>query len=499
VRGGQVDERVHPGDGDRHDLYDAAVDDMAEISAAQLQHALSAGACSAVELLDECLARITAGNGRIAAVGRTDPTAREHAATSDQRRAESGTARPLEGIPVLIKDNIAVTGMPTTAGSRALASSSPPDAALVTRLRAAGAVIVGKANLSEWANFRSTHSTSGWSALGGQVRNPYVLECNPSGSSSGSAAAVAAGFVPLAVGTETDGSIVSPAGCCGVVGYKPAVGAAPTTGIVPVSCAQDTAGPIARTVADAALLAAVLSGTPPARLAVDALRGARIGIWRPAGADPVAGVFDASVDAIRGAGAQTVEVAIDAASVGEDEMPAMIAEFRAGIDAYLAHTPGAEVRSLAELVEFNRADDVELSRFGQELFELALDAPPLSAPEHRERRARATRTARGLIDDPLRGHRLDEIVAPTNGPAWRIDYGTGDVVGTSSSCPAAVAGYPSITVPAGHVGPLPVGLSFIAPTSSTVFDLAFAFERATRARRRPNTRSARGAASWRTQ
>lgn len=460
--------------------------DLDAASVAQLRAGLASGAISAAEVLDECLSRIAGRDGLLASVLRLDPTAAEQAAASDRRRA-AGRAGPLEGIPVLIKDNIAVTGLPTTAGSRALAASEPADAPLVSRLRAAGATIVGKANLSEWANFRSTHSTSGWSAVGGQTRNPHVLDRNTSGSSSGSAAAVAAGFVPLAVGTETDGSILSPAGVCGVVGYKPELGTVPGAGIVPISSAQDTAGPMTRHVADAALLYSVLAAAPVPALHEDALRGARLGIWRPPGGEAAAAVLDAAVGAIEAAGASTVDITLATRPVGEFEWPALVTEFRHEIDRYLAAAPGAAVRSLAELVEFNRTDELELAHFGQELFEQALAAAPVTDPAYREQRAQASGRARALLDEALAGHALDAIVALTNTPAWPIDYALGDPAELSTSSPAAVAGYPSITVPAGFAGPLPVGISLLggAGSAARLFDLAFAFEQATRARRAP--------------
>lgn len=460
--------------------------DLDAASVTQLQTGLASGAIGAAELLDECLSRIAERDGLIASVLRLDPTAREQAAASDRRRA-AGRVGPLEGIPVLIKDNIAVTGMPTTAGSRALAASAPADAPLIGRLREAGATIVGKANLSEWANFRSTHSTSGWSAVGGQTRNPHVLDRDTSGSSSGSAAAVAAGFVPLAVGSETDGSILSPAGVCGIVGFKPELGTVPGAGIVPISSAQDTAGPMTRHVADAALLYGVLAATSGPALHPDALRGARLGIWRPPGGDAAAAVLDAAVRAIEAAGAATVDVSFATGPVEEVEWPALVAEFRHEIDRYLAAAPDAAVRSLAELVEFNRADDLELAHFGQELFEQALAAAPITDPAYREQREQATARARALVDGALADHSLDAVVTLTNAAAWPIDYARGDVVGVSTSGLAAVAGYPAITVPAGFLGALPVGVSLFgtAGASARLFDLAFAFEQATAARRAP--------------
>lgn len=460
-----------------------------EFDVPALQDALAAGAFSAVELVQHCLARIAADDARVHAVLALDPSAADQAAAADARR-RAGTVRgPLDGIPVLVKDNVATTGLPTTAGSRALAASRPADAPLVTRLREAGAVVLGKTNLSEWANFRSTRSTSGWSAVGGQTRNPHVLDRTTSGSSSGSAAAIAAGFAPLAVGTETDGSIVSPAGVCGVVGLKPTLGTVPGAGIVPISAHQDTAGPLARHVVDAAILKAVLTGGALPRLrGADDLRGARLGVWLPTGADDaLRAVLDGAVAALAEAGATAVAVDLDPAGVEADEWPALVAEFRAEIDAYLAAAPGAAVRSLAELVEFNRGDDVELSAFGQEIFEEALAAPPIDDADYRRHRHAATTAARALLDEPLGRHGLDAIITLSNDPAWRIDVARGDDYRVSTSTPAAVAGYPTVSVPAGFLGGLPVGLSLVAPAGrdDALLKLAAGVEQVTRARRDP--------------
>lgn len=455
-------------------------------TAAELLRALAAGEMNSVELTRSCLDRIKAVNPSISAVLAVLPDALEQAAASDAYR-RAHPPRSLEGVPVLVKDNIAVTGLPTTVGSRAMADNRPDDAPLVTRLREAGAVIVGKSNLSEWANFRSTGSTSGWSALGGQVRNPHDLERAPSGSSSGSGAAIAAGFAPLAVGTETDGSIISPAGVCGIVGVKPTVGTVPGAGIVPISSAQDTAGPMTRSVADAALLLAVLTGSPAPDLSQASLRGARLGLWTPAGLDDAtSAVLQVAADALAEAGATVAPVELDTAVLEADEWPALLAEFHAEIDAYLAAAPGAAVGSLAELIEFNAADPVELSRFGQEIFEQSLAAPPVSDPAYREQRARATAAARQLIDEALGGG-LDAVVTVSNGPAWPIDYAAGDRFEVSTSSPAAVSGYPSVTVPAGAVDGLPIGLSFLGTAGADVhlLGLAAAFEQATRAIVRP--------------
>jgi amidase len=461
--------------------------DVARSSAAELLHALAAGELTAVEITQRCLTRIAEDDGRVNAVIALDPTALDQARAADERRA-AGSSGALLGLPILIKDNIAVTGAPTTAGSRALADSAPPDAPLVTRLRAAGAVVLGKTNLSEWANFRSRHSTSGWSAVGGQTRNPHVLDRNPSGSSSGSAAAVAAGFAPIAIGTETDGSIVSPAGICGVVGFKPTLGRVPGAGIVPVSSAQDVAGPMTRTVLDAAEVYGVLSGRPRPVLDADALRGARVGVWLPAAADRETRlVFDAATAALVRAGATTVPVMLESDAISGAEWPALLTEFRDQLDAYLAAAPGALVRDLAALIAFNRADDLELSRFGQDNLEQALAAPGPDDPTYQAARAATTSGARALIDDTLAAESLDVIVTLSNGPAWKIDYTSDDAFDVLTSTPAAAAGYPTISVPAGFVGPLPIGVSFLATggADERVLTLAYAFEQATAALRPP--------------
>lgn len=459
-----------------------------------VHRALSEGAVSAVQLVEHCLARIADDDARVGAVICLDPAALDRAREIDARRPDPGTGRgPLEGVPVLIKDNVAVTGLPTTAGSRALTDSCPPDAPLVTRLRTAGAVILGKANLSEWANFRSQHSTSGWSAVGGQTHNPHVLDRNPSGSSSGSAAAVAAGFAPLTIGTETDGSIVSPAGICGVVGFKPSVGVVPAAGIVPISSAQDVAGPLARSVADAAVAYAVLAGVAVPALPADALRGARVGVWTPAAADaPTRAVLDTAVAALAQAGAVSVAVELDPKPVADLEFPALLAEFKAELNAYLAAAPGARVRDLIELIAFNAADDLELRYFGQDNLEAALAAPALDDLGYRSRRHAATAGAQALIDDTLAAHRLDVIVTLTNGPAWKTEYTSDDDFDVLTSTPAAVAGYPTLSVPAGFVGPLPIGVSFLGTRGSDARLLAYAhaFEQVARAWRAPGYLSA---------
>jgi len=497
---------------------------VSQPSVAGLQAAMAAGTLSSADLTGFYRLRIERLNPALHAVITVNPDAPGEAAASDAARAAGGPRGPLEGIPVLVKDNVQVAGMPTTAGSPALLNAEPGDAFLVSRLRAAGAVIIGKANLSEWANFRSTHSTSGWSTLGGQTANPYALDRNPSGSSSGSAAGVAAGLAPLAVGTETDGSIVAPASACGIVGIKPTNGLVSRRGIVPISPVQDTAGPLAASVADAAALLAVLAAADPEdpvsaaenelaeRAGVDpsgasythaldaaALEGARLGIWRDgsAGADPVtAAVLDETVARLRSLGAVVTDpVSLpDAEKIGEPEFAALHYEFKYGINAYLSYvaefgTGGVLPGSLAELIDFNKRNaDLVLSRFGQQIFEAAeATSGDLADPGYLAARRDATRLARAAISTPLAGHNLEAIVSLTANPACLTDYVLGDHDVFHTSSPAAVAGCPSVTVPAGYVSGLPVGVSFFGPrwTEPRLIALAYAFEQGIPARQPP--------------
>lgn len=475
-------------------------------TAQTLATAYRAGTTGPVAELDACLARIGALDGQLGAVLTTDPWAVD-AARASERRLRAGRPRSsLEGVPVLVKDNVDTAGVPTTAGSRLLSPGPAPaaDAHLVSRLRRAGAVVVGKANLSEWSNFRSTRSTSGWSGVGGQTRNPHVLDRDPSGSSSGSAAAVAAGFTPVAVGTETDGSILSPAAHCGIVGMKPTLGLVSRTGIVPVSSAQDTAGPLARTVADAALLLAALAGadradpaTIPAALGrarrevrtlVDggalgrtgsvAGNGRRLGVWRRTGdsgpgADAAAEVFEGVVHRLRGHGFVPVDVLGPPATMVADAWTALVAEFRSDLDRYLAGRRGAPV-DLAAVVQGNEADPLELSRFGQELMVAALAAPTADDPVIREARRRAKATSLGWVRGWCTGPGACVAVVTASGPAalplhWADDQVAASApthpattpTGPAAASPAAVAGTPSLTLPVGTDGPLPVGLAVL--------------------------------------
>ncbi|MDT0458864.1 amidase family protein [Streptomyces sp. DSM 41527] len=480
--------------------------DLDTVTIPELQDRMADGSFTPSALTTAYLRRIKAINPKIHAVLRTDPTALRQAAASDARHRHGDTRGPLDGIPVLVKDNVNTRDMPTTAGSSALAGLPPDtDAPLVTRLRDAGAVILGKTNLSEWANFRAAKPTSGWSAVGGQTHNPYVLDRNPCGSSSGSAAALAASLSQVAIGTETDGSIVCPAGMNGVVGHKPSHGLVSQAGVVPISAEQDTAGPMARNVTDAALTLAVLSGgdashrggtahprgtshpaggssLPGSRSGTlgptrplgapgllgelthrGSLRGKRIGLWRlPSLGPEVDAVMTRTAEKLRTAGAEIVEVTPPYQQrLAELEFPALYSEFHRDIDAYLATRHGP--RNLAALIGFHRTHPEEQSCFaGQELFERALVAPPTTDPAYRAKRAQLKDLSRRSLDETLSAHHLDAIAAPTNPPAWKTNCARGDNDVIPSSTPAAVAGYPSLSVPAGFVNKLPVGLLLMA-------------------------------------
>ena len=476
----------------------------AEATVARLSEGMAAGRLTSAELVRHYLDRIERHNPALAALISVSADAEEQAAAVDQARSAGADLGPLAGIPVLIKDNISVAGSPATAGSPALLGAAAQDAFLIGRLRAANAVILGKANLSEWANFRSTHSSSGWSTLGGQAVNPHGSGRNPSGSSSGSAVAVAAGLAPLAVGTETDGSIVSPAHACGIVGIKPTLGLISRTGIVPISAEQDTAGPMTATVADAAALLGALAGPDQADEATaqaagqpsgytqfldpSALAGARIGVWRDGSSEAVAAavaVLDQAITVLRSRGAEVIDPVElkDISEVGEPEWTALKHEFKSDLDAYLTSLGGEHPGSLAELVAYNtqHADRV-LAVFGQETFEQALESGGRSDPRWLPARERARTLAKSALDGAFAGHRLDAVLALSGNPAWLTDHVLGDHHSVGTSTPAAVAGYPSITVPAGAVSGLPVGISLIGPvwTEPRLIALAYSFEQARR-------------------
>jgi amidase len=489
--------------------------ELDEATLSGLQRQMATGERSAEQITEAYLARIAALDRRgpeLRCVIETNPDATAIARALDAERRASGSRGPLHGVPVLVKDNVDTADrMTTTAGSLALSGSVPSrDAHVARRLREAGAVILGKANLSEWANFRSTRSVSGWSARGGQCRNPYALDRNPCGSSSGSGVAVAANLAPLAVGTETDGSIVCPATSCGIVGIKPTVGLVSRAGIIPISHTQDTAGPMARTVADAAALLTALAGNDPGDPATAAagahaadltraldpsgLRGARIGVARNmAGFHPGTDrLFDDAIAELKRRGAVIVDPS-DVPGIkdlGDPEFEVLLFEFKAGLEAYLGSLgPQMRVKTLADLVAFNEANrEREMPYFGQEILLKAQAKGPLTTPAYREALATCERLARREgLDAVLEKERLDAIVAPTGAPAWVIDPVSGDHYIGGNSTPAAVAGYPSISVPMGFVFGLPVGISFIgrAWSEPLLVRLAYAFEQATQHRKPP--------------
>jgi amidase len=487
---------------------------LEEASAADLARALAEGRASAAGLVTAYLERIEKldrSGPTLRSVIELNPEAMAIAEALDRERRDGRVRGPLHGLPVLVKDNIASGDrMETSAGSPALVGAGAPrDAFVVQRLREAGAVLLGKTNLSEWANIRGKHSISGWSTRGGQTRNPYALDRSPSGSSSGSGAAMAASLAALAVGTETDGSITSPASCNGLVGVKPTVGLLSRDGIVPISFTQDTAGPMCRTVADAALLLAAMAGVDardPAtraqagridlaaltRLDAGALRGARLGVAENLLGDHVgtARLFDDTLRLLRDAGAVLVKAPLTPPEkIWEPEFEVLLVELQHTMPRYLAEfAPRSAHRSLADLVAFHRAHPATLALFGQEHFEAAAAKRGLDDPTYRKALAAARRLARtDGIDAALRKGRLDALVAPTCGPAWPIDPVHGDANVMAATTHAAVAGYPHVTVPMGQVAGLPVGLSFFAEawSEARLLSLAHAFEQIAKARRAP--------------
>jgi amidase len=496
---------VHMNNTEKHDPASCAI--------ADLNADLEAKRVSSAELVAFYLDRITridCSGPALNSVIAVNPGARADATERDAERQNGLVRGPLHGIPILIKDNIETADpVPTTAGSLALKDNvTRRDAPCVARLRAAGAVILGKANLSEWANIRSNRSVSGWSAVGGLVRNPHVLDRSCSGSSSGSASAVAAGLAAAAVGTETDGSIVSPSDVCGIVGLKPTVGLVSRTHVVPIAASQDTPGPMTRCVADAALLLAAMAGRDPAdrataaadgrraeygaALSKGALNGARLGVWRPRRAAPATlGRFDDALDALREGGADLVMFPDfrRPKKIGALEMQVLLTELKAGLDFYLTTTPlSVKTRTLADIIAFNRGEPRELALFGQELFEAAALTHGSKDLGYRAALRNSRRMARRRLDAALIGHKLDAIVTVTGAPSWRVDLVRGDdnSSGESTTLPA-VAGYPHLTVPMGDVKGLPLGLSFIGPawSDARLLSLGYAFEQATKARLAP--------------
>jgi amidase len=442
---------------------------------------------SSAELVDHLLNRIgelDASGPTLRSVLHVDPQARSVAIERDNERRDGHVRGPLHGVPVLLKDNIDTVDQPTTAGSLALTTSRPrANAPIVTRLREAGAILLGKTNLSEWANFRSPHSVSGWSAVGGLTANPWALDRSAGGSSAGSGAALAAGFASMAVGTETDGSIVCPSSLNGVVGIKPTVGLLPAAGIVPISHSQDTAGPMARTVRDAAALLDVLAGTDATysaqctdELAAAGLAGVRVGVARSyfSGQPKTDQVVEAALALLSGAGADVVDPTdvpvLPAYDAGEDELAVLLTEIHHDLDAYLATRTDGSPRTLAELIAFNREHAAaELAFFGQEFFELAVQTGGLDDPDYLAARKRGVLAAgEDGIDATLRRDEVDLLIAPAYGPAWKSDVVNGDPRDVGSSCTAApaVAGYPIVCLPGGLVQGLPVGIALLGTAHS---------------------------------
>jgi amidase len=488
---------------------------LEEATIADLQAKMESGELTSKQIVEAYIARIREideAGPELRSVLQINPDAVTIAEELDRERAEKGPRGPMHGIPVLLKDNIdTADAMETTAGSLALLGSKPTrDAFLVRQLRDAGAVILGKTNLSEWANFRSTKSSSGWSARGGQTRNPYVITRNPSGSSSGSAVAVAANLTTVAIGTETDGSIVSPASHCGIVGIKPTLGLVSRSGIIPIAHSQDTAGPMARTVADAAILLAAMSGSDPDDAATAdasekaaagyndsldpaALSGARIGVLKsdkfylPKKVEPV---LDAAIEAMKAAGAEVIEVELpNLGKTDEAEYEVLLYEFKADLANYLASRPDAKIKTVEDLIAFNEENaERELPWFGQEILDMSAKKGDLTDKDY----LKALKTTKLLtqkegIDKVMDEQKLDALVAISNGPAHLTDLVNGDSYTGGSSSPAAVSGYPSVTVPAGWVHGLPIGVSFFGKAWSEpkLIALAYSFEAATKQRKVP--------------
>jgi amidase len=490
-----------------------------EMGVAELQAAMTAGHLDAESLVQKYLARIQAidrTGPTLRSVQEINPDAIPIARALDEERKAGRVRGPLHGIPILVKDNIATADkMETTAGALALVGARPrEDSTIAQRLRQAGAVILGKASMSEWAYFKSTPGSSGWSARSGQARNPYVLNRTPCGSSSGSAIAVAASLVTVSIGTETDGSIICPAGVNGVVGIKPTVGLTSRAGVIPISATQDTIGPFGRTVADAAAVLGALAGVDardPATQAsagkwqsdyvkyldLNGLRGARIGVPRDGyfGYSPKAdAVVNQALEALRGGGAVIVDSVkipnFDRAGLTAAELIVLLYEFKAGVNAYLASVaPGAQVRTLDDVIQFNKRNPREnIPFFGQELLERAQAKGDLTEAEYLEALEKCRRLAgKEGFDAVMDEQQLDAMIAPTTTPAWPVDLVNGDQFRGSSAKSAALVGYPLVSVPAGAAMGLPVGLTFMgrAWSEPTLIKLAYAFEQATKARRPP--------------
>jgi len=501
-------------------VWNPVNEDLVEMTIAEMQTAMEAGTMTSRQLTGMYLERINAldkAGPELNSVIYLDASATLHAAEAlDNERAAGNVRGPLHGIPILLKDNIDVAGMPTTAGSIALVNNiRTNDAPVAARLREAGAVLLGKTNLSEWANFRSFHSSSGWSGLGRQTKNPYVLDRNPCGSSSGSGTAPSANLVAAAIGTETDGSIVCPSSITGIVGIKPTVGLTSRTGVIPISPAQDTIGPMARTVADAAAVLGGMVGPDPNDpatlesegnfhtnylqfLDANALAGARIGVARTGGyfgySEETDWITEAAINLMREMGAEIIDPAnipsAEEIATDPSEFTVLLYEFEPALNAYLATMPPeVPVRTLDDLIAFNREHaDIEMPYFLQEIFLLAAEMGPLTDQAYIDALERSRLLSREQgIDAVMDEYDLDALVAPTATPAWPIDLINGDHFLGASSSPAAMAGYPLVTVPAGYSWGLPVGITFMGRQWSepTLISLAYSFEQASRVRVAP--------------
>ena len=482
-----------------------------EMTIVEMQEGYKNGQFSVQEVAKAYLDRIKAIDPKLNSVLTINPEAMKIAEQLDQELKEGKVRGNMHGIPVLLKDNID-TGdkMPTTAGSRALKGSiAPQDSWVAAKLRESGALILGKTNLSEWANFRSNKSSSGWSGLGGQVNNPYDLTRNPCGSSSGSGAAVSANLCMVAIGTETDGSIVCPSHANGIVGIKPTVGLVSRAGIIPISETQDTGGPMARTVADAAACLSALTGiderdtyTNASKgnshndyttfLKKEGLKGKRIGVYTKIRGwhDGVDKLANEAIELIKAQGAEVVEIEqINPEEIGAEEYQVLVYEFKDGLNKYFASLgKNAPIKNLEDLMEFNKNDEIE-STFDQGIIELAVTKGDLTSPEYLEAKAKMHLNIRTLgIDKVMNEQKLDAIIAPTGSPAWKTDHINGDHYLGGSSSPAAMAGYPNIAVPMGSIGGLPVGLSFFgrAWSEGVLIEIAYAYEQASGHRIAPN-------------
>ncbi len=491
----------------------AASFELEEKTVAQLQASMQKGELSAAEITKKYLEHIQSADTKTNSIIEINPDAVQIAEQLDGERKAGKVRGPLHGIPVVLKDNIDTADkMKTTAGSLALVDAPVPqrDAFLVEQLRNAGAVILAKTNLSEWANFRSSNSTSGWSGRGGQTRNPYILDRNPCGSSSGTGAAIAANFAAIGIGTETDGSIVCPASICGIVGLKPTVGLISRSGVIPIAASQDTAGPMTRSVADAAVMLSVMTAVDPRDTATagnaanarkdyetflqkDGLKGARIGVARDYWGrnSEVDKVTDAGLDAMRKEGAVLIDIKLpNLRKFGDAEYEVLQFEFKDGLEKYLRER-NSQHKTLADLIKFNEDNAArEMPYFKQEIFESSAKKGSLATKEYLKALDLCRKLSREKgIDAAMNKEKLDAIVAPSNAPTWMIDWVNGDCGSNyvSSSSLAAVAGYPSITVPAGFLRELPIGISFFgkAYSEGVLIKLAYAFEQAINARRMP--------------